>query len=181
MSVYVFFIPGRPYNALEAALYVSLHRIGFAFAVAGFFVLITWGQIGERISSYFTNLRIKSQFTTSGTEEEEYSQAYSTNGISTSYMDIVPSYDLSSDHTPVIATISTEIIKKTTHRLHNRRTNWNDYRIIIEEAINLNISLKSPEELNTALTNFTSILKEAVKKLPHFQINKQEVLIYRMK
>lgn len=45
MSVYVFFIPGRPYNALEAALYGSLHRIGFAFAVGGFFVLITWGQI----------------------------------------------------------------------------------------------------------------------------------------
>jgi hypothetical protein len=37
---------------------------------------------------------------------------YITNGISTSYMDIVPSYDLSSDHTPVIATISTEIINK---------------------------------------------------------------------
>jgi hypothetical protein len=58
MSVYVFFIPGRPYNALEAALYVSLHRIGFALAVAGFFVLITWGQIGEHNPSYFTNLRI---------------------------------------------------------------------------------------------------------------------------
>jgi hypothetical protein len=79
MSVYVFFIPGRPYNALEAALSGSLHRIGFAFAVAGFFVLITWGQIGEHISSHFTTLRIKSKFTTIGTEEEEeYSQAYST-------------------------------------------------------------------------------------------------------
>jgi hypothetical protein len=89
---------------------------------------------------------------------------YITNGISTSYMGIVPSYDLSSDHTPVIATISTEIInKKTTPRLHNIRTNWDDYRIIVEEAINLNISLKSPEELNTALINFTSTLKEAAQ------------------
>jgi hypothetical protein len=47
MSAYVFFIPGRPYNALEAALYGSLHRIGFAMAAAGFFVFTTWGQIGE--------------------------------------------------------------------------------------------------------------------------------------
>ena len=48
MSAYVFFIPGRSYNALEAAIYGSLHRIGFASAVGGFFVLTTWGQIGEK-------------------------------------------------------------------------------------------------------------------------------------
>jgi hypothetical protein len=87
---------------------------------------------------------------------------YITNGISTSYMDIVPSYDLSSDHTPVIATISTEVVnKKTTPRLHNRRTNWTDYRTKIEEAINLLTSLKSPAELDTALTNFISTLQAA--------------------
>jgi len=44
----MFFIPGRPYNALEAAIYGSLHRIGFALAAAGFFVFTTWGQIGEK-------------------------------------------------------------------------------------------------------------------------------------
>jgi hypothetical protein len=47
LSAYVFFIPGRPYNALEAALYCSLHRTGFAFAVTSFFMIITWGQIGK--------------------------------------------------------------------------------------------------------------------------------------
>jgi hypothetical protein len=80
-------------------------------------------------------------------------------------MDVVPSYDLSSDHTSVIATISTEVvIMKTTPRLHNRKTNWTDYQTKIEEAINLHTSLKSPEELDTALTNFTSILKEAAQQ-----------------
>jgi hypothetical protein len=74
MSVYVFFIPGRPYNALEAAFYVSLHRIGFALAVSGFFILITWGQIGE----HFTTLRIKSQFTSIISEHEQYCVVYST-------------------------------------------------------------------------------------------------------
>ncbi|PNF38784.1 RNA-directed DNA polymerase from mobile element jockey [Cryptotermes secundus] len=87
---------------------------------------------------------------------------YITSGISTSYMDIVPSYDLSSDHTPVIATISTEVVnKKTIPRLHNRRTDWADYRMKIEQAINLHISLKTPDELDIALTNFINILKEA--------------------
>jgi hypothetical protein len=79
-------------------------------------------------------------------------------------MNAVPIYDLSSDHTPVISTISTEIVHKTTTpRLHNRRTNWDDYRIKIETAINLNISLKSPEELDIALINYISILKEAAQ------------------
>jgi hypothetical protein len=47
LSAYVFFIPGRPYNAIEAALYGSLHHIGFALSGALFFVLVTWGQIGR--------------------------------------------------------------------------------------------------------------------------------------
>jgi hypothetical protein len=52
---------------------------------------------------------------------------YITSGISSSYMGITSSYDLSLDHTPVIATVSTEPVnKKTTPRLHNRRTNWDD-------------------------------------------------------
>jgi hypothetical protein len=37
-------------------------------------------------------------------------------------------------------------IEKTTPRLHNRRTNWDDYRIIIEEAVNLSIILKGPDD-----------------------------------
>jgi hypothetical protein len=46
--------------------------------------------------------------------------------------------------------------------LHNRETKWTNYQTKIEEAINLHTSLKSTEELDTALTNFTSILKESV-------------------
>jgi hypothetical protein len=37
---------------------------------------------------------------------------YTTHGISPSHMDIVPSYNFSSDHTPVIAALSTEIVNK---------------------------------------------------------------------
>jgi hypothetical protein len=78
---------------------------------------------------------------------------YFTSGISPSYMGIASSYDLSSDHTPVIATFSTEPVnKKTTPRLHNRRTNWDGYRIIIEEAANLNI------------TTYIGILQEAAQQ-----------------
>ena len=45
-----------------------------------------------------------------------------TNRIPSSYADIQPSYDLTSDHSPIIATISTAVvIRKPTPRLHNAK------------------------------------------------------------
>jgi len=49
-----------------------------------------------------------------------------TSGISPSYMDIKPSYDLSSDHNPTILTISTTIATHVpTTKLHTTLTDWN--------------------------------------------------------
>jgi hypothetical protein len=40
--------------------------------------------------------------------------------------------------------VSTEPVnKKTSPSLHTSRTNWDDYQIIMEEAVNLNIDLKA--------------------------------------
>jgi hypothetical protein len=81
-------------------------------------------------------------------------------------MVIAPSYGLSSDHTPVIAKVSTEPVnKKTTPRLLNRRTNWDDYQIIIEEAPNLNISLRCPDDIDIDLTTYTGILQEGAQQV----------------
>jgi hypothetical protein len=61
--------------------------------------------------------------------------------------------------------ITEPVNKNTTPRLHNRRTTWDDYRIIIiEEAANLNISLKSPDDINIALTTYIGILQEAAQQ-----------------
>jgi hypothetical protein len=46
------------------------------------------------------------------------------NGISTTYTDIQASYDLTSDHTPIIATISTTVtVRQPPPRLHTSQTN----------------------------------------------------------
>jgi hypothetical protein len=80
-------------------------------------------------------------------------------------MDITPSYDLSSNHYLVIATISSEfVVKQTIPSLHNSRTNWNDYRTQIDETANLNISLRNHAEIDTDLSNFISLLNEAALK-----------------
>jgi hypothetical protein len=52
------------------------------------------------------------------------------NGINTIYTDVVPNYDLTSDHSPVIATIGTSIaFKKPIPQIHNFRRKWNVYTL----------------------------------------------------
>lgn len=87
------------------------------------------------------------------------------NGISSSYTDIIPSYDLSSDHTPIIATISTSVIKITKPlKLCSSKTNWDSYKKEITNNLNLNISLKTPDEIEEATGNLISTLQEAAKR-----------------
>jgi len=58
-------------------------------------------------------------------------------GYSPSFADIQPSYDLSSDHTPIITTLSTIIMtKRPTPRLHNSRTDWHRYKSDISNQVN---------------------------------------------
>jgi hypothetical protein len=48
-----------------------------------------------------------------------------TNGISSTYTHIQSSYDLTSDHSPIIAKLSPSlIVRKPTPLLHNSQTNW---------------------------------------------------------
>ncbi|XP_063243680.1 nose resistant to fluoxetine protein 6-like [Bacillus rossius redtenbacheri] len=54
LAAFVFFDPARPYSAVEAALYASLHRVGFGAAIASYFLLIAFGQCGvyQRVFSW---------------------------------------------------------------------------------------------------------------------------------
>lgn len=84
------------------------------------------------------------------------------NGISTIYTDIVSSYDLTSDHSPIIATISTTIItKKAAPRLHNSKTNWDTYRQIIEDNVQLSVSLQTQEDIERETDNLIELIQRA--------------------
>jgi hypothetical protein len=66
---------------------------------------------------------------TDGNKIPDLLDFFVTNGISSTYTDIQSSYDLTSAHSPIIATISTSVIvRKPTPRLHNSQTNWDTYR-----------------------------------------------------
>jgi hypothetical protein len=85
-----------------------------------------------------------------------------TKGISPGYIDIVPSFDLSSDHTPIIATISSSVtIRHNTPRLHNYKTNLEKYREEITNNINLKIKLKNQQDLELAIETLTNVMQQA--------------------
>jgi hypothetical protein len=86
------------------------------------------------------------------------------NGISSEYLEAEPSYDLSSDHSPLKATVCSYAIHKTPRsKLHNQKTNWEEYRMKLQEEINLNVRFKSPMEIDSALTSLINIIKKATQ------------------
>jgi hypothetical protein len=100
-----------------------------------------------------------------------------TNGISSTYTAIEPSYDLSSDHSPVIVTISTSpIYVQPIPKLHNARTNWSNYRTKLHEEINLHISLESCTEVEEATNNLISLIQEAAQQATPTTVYKKDVV-----
>jgi hypothetical protein len=87
-----------------------------------------------------------------------------TNGISTCYVDIQASLDLTWDYSPIIATINTTIlVRQTPPRLHNSQTNWISYKALVRVTINPAAKLKEQEDVQIAIDNFTCVLQHAAK------------------
>jgi hypothetical protein len=69
-----------------------------------------------------------------------------TKGISDVYSTIESNLDLSSDHSPIIITISRHVIwKKVIPKLCTRETNWELFRDILNENIRLDHRMKENE------------------------------------
>ena len=73
--------------------------------------------------------------------------------------------NLISDHSPIITTLSTSVIvRKPTPRLHNSKTNWDTYRQIIQDKVNLPIKLKEHEDIELETNNLLNLLQHAAKE-----------------
>jgi hypothetical protein len=87
-----------------------------------------------------------------------------THGISTAYTAITPSYDLTSDHSPIIATVSTTVIyRNASPRLHSPKTNWDTYREILQERTNLSAKLQDDTDIDRETSNLIHLLQQAAK------------------
>ena len=75
-----------------------------------------------------------------------------TNGISTVYADLQASSDLPSDHSPIVATISTSVaVRQPPPRLHTSQTNWETYRNPVRDKVHLAVRLKETEIDNISI------------------------------
>jgi hypothetical protein len=84
------------------------------------------------------------------------------NGIGRFYVDVSSCFDSSSDHTPIIASISTEVIKKHTNPyLCNKRTDWALFSAYLDDNLDLAIPLKTANEIDEATQNFTTSIQNA--------------------
>ena len=87
--------------------------------------------------------------------------------------------DLSSDHTPVLLSLSATVIKKIKKQnLTTKRTNWETFREHLDELIDLNVKLSNKEELECAFQNFINLLQLAAREAtpipsekPEYEIN----------
>ena len=87
-----------------------------------------------------------------------------TNGISTDYADVAASCDLTSDHTPIIATISTTImVRQPPPRLHTPQTQWETYKTIISHKVDQTPKLKTSEDIEIATDKFSGTLQQAAQ------------------
>jgi hypothetical protein len=78
---------------------------------------------------------------------------------------MLSSYDLSSDHSPIIAILSSSVIvRKPTQCLYNSKTNWDKYRQIIQDKVNLSIKLKEHEDIELETNNLLNLLQHAAKE-----------------
>lgn len=88
-----------------------------------------------------------------------------TKGIPTDHLKAVSSLDLSSDHTPVIICVSTKVVNvKNEPKLHSKRTNWYNYRNLIESKLTLNVQLRNSNNISEAIDMFCKIITEAAKE-----------------
>lgn len=71
-------------------------------------------------------------------------------------------FDLSSDHSPVLVMISTNILEtQPPPYLSSKYTNWIKFRAILDERLDLNIPLKSDGEIDEAVNQLNRIIQEA--------------------
>jgi hypothetical protein len=81
--------------------------------------------------------------------------------ITLSTIDIQPGYDLTSNQTPTIATLSTAIYKRQMKpRLHNAYTNWQTYKLEVSSRMNRDCKLKTCDDLELATASFARILQQ---------------------
>jgi hypothetical protein len=70
--------------------------------------------------------------------------------------------DLSSDHSPVLITLTTHAMyQEKKPSLSNRHTNWDYFRHLINQRLTLNVPLRTEEDIEAAVKSFNDTVQWA--------------------
>lgn len=82
--------------------------------------------------------------------------------VSPNFIELEDNFDMDSDHSAVIFTLSERIIRKETRpMLVNKTTDWESFRIEVESRINLRVPLRTTWQLEEQAELFTNIIQKA--------------------
>lgn len=83
--------------------------------------------------------------------------------ISVNYLQVEESFDLNSDHSPIILKLSDTILQKQNNypTLVNKYTDWDGFQQVLEERINLNSPLTTADQIDEELEKFVTDIQQA--------------------
>ncbi|KMQ86445.1 reverse transcriptase [Lasius niger] len=87
---------------------------------------------------------------------------YITKNISKRYLKTKSCLELSSDHSPVLLTLSSKVLEKEKPCIFsNKRTDWEYFRLQVEETLNTSIPLKTEYEITESIEHFNQCIQQA--------------------
>jgi hypothetical protein len=85
-----------------------------------------------------------------------------TRGIPQDFAVAKSCFDLSSDHSLVLITLTSQALNQEKQlSLSNRHTNWDEFRHLINQRLTLNVSLKTEEDIEAAVKFFNDTIQWA--------------------
>ena len=82
--------------------------------------------------------------------------------VSVNYLHIEEGWDLSSDHSPILLTLSESIIhRQNSPHLVNRQTDWESFKTSLEKNLKLSVLLKNRQQLDEEVELFTKNIQQA--------------------
>ena len=85
-----------------------------------------------------------------------------TKGLSSHLTKAVSSFDLSSDHSPILVSLFSQVkVFEQSACLHNKNTVWTHFKTTIRENLNLKCSLRNPADIENAIDYFNSTVQQA--------------------
>jgi hypothetical protein len=85
-----------------------------------------------------------------------------TKGIPQDFADVQSCFNLSSDHSPILVTLSSQALRREpSPSLCNWRTHFDEFTNLITELLTLHIPLKTVEDIEAAIQYFNDTIQRA--------------------